>query len=114
MPRRLEDVPFKHRVGITIIIVLAVLLALALFGYLTGGWDTPAQAETPSSKWEASIIGLDKQALDQAYVGQMAHVFGIWIKDGVADPSRARVGFANARKGYDAARSEIEKREERR
>jgi hypothetical protein len=63
------------------------------------------------SQYEPRMIELDKQALDQAYATQMAHVFGIWIKDGIADSSRARVGFANARKGYDAAMTEIEKRQ---
>lgn len=106
----IEDMSLGERAALTFVIVLIILFALALFGYLTGAWDN-ADAQVPPSKWNDRMIALDRQALDQAYVGQMAHVFGIWMKDGVHDPSRARVGFANARKGYDAAMSEIEKRD---
>lgn len=101
---------FGQRFALTIVICLVILFALALFGYLTGGWDD-ASAQAAPSRWEARLIELDKQALEQAYVAQAAHVFGIWIKDGVGDSSRAARGFANARKGYDAARAAIEQRE---
>lgn len=107
---------FGQRFALTIVICLAILFALALAGYLTGGWDDagaqPLQPPT-LSKYERRIIELDKQAIDQAYVTHAANVFGIWIKDGVADPSRAKVGFANARKGYDAAMTAIMVREQR-
>lgn len=110
--RDLHEMTFGQRFILTIVICLVILFALALAGYLTGAWNTDASAQTlPISKWDAQMIALDKQALDQAYATQMAHVFGIWIKDGVADPSRARIGFGNARRGYDAAMTEIEKRE---
>jgi hypothetical protein len=109
--RPLEEMSFGHRVALTVVICLIILFALALFGYLTGGWDVQAQNIT-SSKWDHRMVELDKQAVDQAYILQMSHVFSIWLKDGVADPSRARVGFANARKGYDAAMTAIEKREQ--
>ena len=35
----MENLSLGNRVAITIVIVLAVLFALALYGYLTGAWD---------------------------------------------------------------------------
>jgi hypothetical protein len=109
--RNLEDMSLGRRVIATVIIVVVIMLILACIGYLSGRWEE-AQAQVAPSKWDGRMIELDKQALDQAYATQMAHVFGIWIKDGVADPSRAKVGFGNARRGYDAAMTEIEKRQQ--
>jgi hypothetical protein len=37
--KQLEDISIGHRIAITVIIVLAILFALALYGYLTGGWE---------------------------------------------------------------------------
>jgi hypothetical protein len=111
--RDLHEMNFGQRFMLTIVICLVILFALALFGYLTGGWDTDVQAQSLPSRCEGRMIELDKQALDQAYVTQAAHVFGIWIKDGVGDASRARIGFGNARKGYDAAMAAIAVREQR-
>ena len=104
-----------QRIVFTFVLVFVLLLLLAAFGYLTGRWDEAGAAPQPipPSKWEDRIIELDKQALDLAYVTQMGHVFSIWVKDGVLDPSRARVGFGNARRAYNDAMIEIEKRERR-
>lgn len=93
--------------AVTIIITLLLLAVLE-----TSSAPAPLQPET-LSRYERRIIELDKQAVDQAYITHAANVFGIWIKDGVADPSRAKVGFANARKGYDAAMMAIVTREQR-
>jgi hypothetical protein len=92
---------------ITVIITLLLLAVLE-----TSSAPAPLQPET-LSRYEPHLIELDKRALDQAYTTQAAHVFGIWIKDGVGDASRAKVGFANARKGYDAAMTAIAVREQR-
>lgn len=109
----IQRMTFGQRFALTIVICLVILFALALFGYLTGAWNTDATAQSLPSRWEGRLLELDKQALDQAYIAHAASVFGIWIKDGVSDPSRARIGFANARKGYDAARAAINVREQR-
>jgi hypothetical protein len=107
----LNDMSLGHRVMLTVAIVVIIIIVLGLFGYLSGRWEAEAQF-LPPSKWDGRLIELDKQALEQAYLEQMGHVFSIWVKDGVADPSRARVGFGNARKGYAAAMTAIEKREQ--
>jgi hypothetical protein len=107
----LEDMSIGNRIALTVVIVLVILFLLAAFGYFTGRWDEADAQIVASSKWDDRLIELDKQALEQAYLEQMGHVFSIWLKDGVTDPSRARVGFGNARKGYGAAMTEIEKRE---
>jgi hypothetical protein len=93
--------------------LLSWLLGIFIVAFMIASTPTTIQAQAVvPTKWDDRMIDLDKQALDQAYVAQMAHVFGIWIKDGVGDPARARVGFSNARKGYTAAMNEVERRSE--
>jgi len=38
---RLENLSIGHRIAITMGIVLILLFALALYGFLTGAWDAP-------------------------------------------------------------------------
>lgn len=40
----LEDVTLGQRIMITVALVVGILLALALYGYLTGAWDVPIDA----------------------------------------------------------------------
>lgn len=108
--RDLRDMNIGERAIATVIIVVTIMLVLAFIGYVSGRWEVEA-APVVISPYETHLIELDKQALDRAYATQMGQVFSIWIKDGVADPSRARVGFANARKGYNAAMIDIEQRQ---
>ena len=110
--KRLEDMSIGHRVALTVAIVLVILFALALCGYLTGGWEDAGAATLPPSKYDKRIIELDRLALEQAYMTQIVHVFSIWVKDGLPPPQRAAVGFRNARQGYVDAMNEIERREQ--
>lgn len=109
--RDLQDMTLGQRVMVTVAIVVLIMLALALVGYISGRWEE-AQAEPLPSRWESRLIELDKDALDRAYVSQVGHIFDIWIKDGVDDPSRATRGFTNARKGYNAGMVKIEQRQQ--
>jgi hypothetical protein len=106
----LSELSIGQRIALTFIIVLIVLFALALIGYLTGGWDeADAQAMT-NSKWDTRLIELDKIALDEAYKTHLVLVWTNWLKDG-GPPTRHATGFARARNGYIASMIEIEKRE---
>jgi hypothetical protein len=96
-------------------IVVCILVIIAAIGFLTGRWSQEAQSAEPvkleSSKYDERIIELDRQALEQAYMTQVAHVFAVWVKDGVPPPARAAVGFSNARKAYIDAMTAIDKRQ---
>jgi len=96
--------------AIAAITIVFTLMLLALLE--TSSAPAPLQPET-LSRHERRLIELDRQAVDQAYVAHAVNVFSIWLKDGVGDPSRAKVGFGNARRGYDAATTAIEVREQR-
>jgi hypothetical protein len=108
--RRLEDLPIGHRIAITVIIVLVILFALALFGYLTGGWDAEAQA-IPPSKYDKRIAELDREAIDEAYKEKIQALFNTWLSDTSDQPSRAIKGAQNARRAYIGAMQAIERKE---
>lgn len=121
--RNLEDVPLKYRVVITAGIVLVILLALALFGYLTDRWDAqaqtilqPGQTELQPlalSKYEQHIIELDRAAVDDAYKNQITHLFQTWMKDESGQPKRAETGARQARTAYVRSLDAIEARQRR-
>jgi hypothetical protein len=107
-----SELSVGERIALTFVIVLAILLALALFGYLTGGWDdAAAQPPLSSSKYDQDIIELDRVALNEAYRERVRHLFGVWMADPRDQPNRALTGVANARRAFIGALTEIEKRE---
>jgi hypothetical protein len=112
---RLEDVSIGHRIAITVVIVLAVLFALALYGYLTGGWEAGAQQFQPAvlSKYEKQFIEMDRMAAADAYKEQIHHLFLTWAKDERDQPKRAVTGALQARSMYDRAMAAIDAREKR-
>jgi len=100
-----------QRVAITVAIVLAILFALALIGYLTGRWDSAEGQTLPPSKFDARLIALDKEALDEAYKSRVLHLFEVWMKDETGQPGRASVGVRQARRAYIEAMTKVEQRE---
>jgi hypothetical protein len=110
---KLEDISVGHRIAITVIIVLAVLFALALYGYLIGGWEAEAQPQRlvpPISKYEDRLLELDREAADQAYREQIMHLFQTWMKDERDQPMRALTGARQARSAYERVVNAIEER----
>jgi hypothetical protein len=112
---RLEDIPIGYRIVFTFIIVMIILFALALYGYLTGGWE--AQAEQQQllvlSKYEKQFIEMDRAAAAEAYKDQIHHLFLTWAKDDREQPNRAVVGAKQARSMYERAMAGIDAREKR-
>src|SRR5215475_8429147 len=100
----LENVPLLHRAVLTFIIIVIVLLALALIGFLSGGWDDArGQAlvlTLPPSKWDSKILELDKEALDEAYRTKMRQLFDVWVREGRENPERPMKGGAEAKRAY--------------
>ena len=106
----LQDLTFKQRFLLTCIIVLAILLGMALLGWSTGRWD-----EAPAAPQQSDIVCLPPelvdrlktlglQALDEAFVEQLKHLYAVWMKDDHDQPRRARVGSKNAIIAYTHGR----------
>lgn len=102
---------FGQRFALTIVICLAILFALALFGYLTGAWTTDAVAEesTPA-QYEARMADLERAAMDEAFKKHMMRLFDVWVTD-YDLPPRVSKGASNARAAYARAMAAIDKRE---
>jgi hypothetical protein len=102
----------------TMIGLIAILIALALIGYLSGNWEDDvsmrpgyrlASAET---KPEACVINEEAKekiqammldALDDAFRDQIKLLFGVWMKDSQRQPERARVGTMQAISAHQTA-----------
>jgi hypothetical protein len=126
-----------QRFIIAFAIVVAILLALAFIGFLTGNWNEDESARPgyglgylsgakaqvlrervplpvlPISKYEKRILEIDRAAVDQAYHDQILHLFQNWMKDEREQPLRAMVGARQARSAYERVMNAIEEREQR-
>lgn len=120
---KFENISIGNRVAITVVVVLAILFALALYGYLTGAWDEYAAqrsggffdlASAESQKVELEtcmdektreqIRGVMLEALDASLKTHIEHVFEVWLRDDRGQPGRARTGVAQGIKAYLGAR----------
>jgi len=118
--KRLEDISLGNRIAITIIIVLVVLFALALIGYLSGRWEAEAaqtQHTEPMwvpSKWDDEIDELERQALGEAFKKHIMQLYSVWVTDNYQPriPPKALVGARNARDAYIRSMESIEKRQQ--
>jgi hypothetical protein len=112
--RDLHEMTIAQRITLTVVIVLVILFALALFGFLTGRWseaDAQVVAEPPTSQWDGDILKLDREALDEAYRDQLSRLFSVWMKDESGQPRRVINGARQARHAYIEVRRAIEARE---
>lgn len=98
--RDLERMTFGERFVLTLVIVLVLLFALALVGYLTGGWEAQAESEPPPSKYDERLIALDREAVEGAYKAHIQNLYQVWMKAG--DEHAAQRAATGARKGRKA------------
>jgi len=114
--RNLEDFPLGHRIAITFVIVLVILFALALVGYLTGGWEGAEAQGAPvvPSKYDDQIDELERQALGEAFKKHVGQLYSVWVTDNYQPrfPPKAIVGMRNARDAYIRGMEAIDKRTE--
>ena len=131
--RSLNDLTIKERIVATVIIVLAALFGLALWGWLTGGWDQYSangplfELESSSSRnvrlgaqeplypddipVDEKLLHLDERALDEAYHQQLLLLFSVWLKDQAGDTTRFNNGLRIARRAYHTVAERLDARE---
>ena len=115
MIRPPEEITFGQRILLTIVIVLVILFALALMGWISGGWDeAPAAPATPVPMCSDEPGINDKlneiafEALESAYRGHIQNLFMVWMKDpNAAAGHRAGQGVKNGAVAYLHARKGI-------
>jgi len=95
-----------------IVYPIAAVLTVAAIGW-AAVFDTGESEPLPPalSPYDKHIIEMDREALDEAYRGQVMHLFATWMRDATGQPGRAIVGVANARLAYIEAMKAIERRE---
>lgn len=108
-----EDLSIGERIAITFLIVLVILFALALFGYLSGRWDDASAApvkvalcsDEPGINERINEIAF--KALDSSLERQVETLFITWMKDDTGQPERAGTGVKRAAVAYVHARTAI-------
>jgi hypothetical protein len=110
--KRLEDMTFGQRAALTVVICLVILFALALFGYLTGGWDNADAAPYEQSPYDARIIELEREAIEAAFQEHVRKLYSVWMAEPANPESARRVGrgASNGRKAYIDAMGAIDLR----
>ena len=119
--RDLREMSIGQRVVLSFVIVLTILFALALFGFLTGEWDQ-AEGQTvptltlllPPSKWDGEMLELDRQAVRDAYTEKIKQLFTVWVRESGSyeHGERAMKGATQARRVYIEAMQALERREQ--
>ena len=100
-----------QRVLLAIAIVIAVLLLLFGISRLIGE-DAAAQAIViKPTPWDARMIELDREALDEAYKDVITHLFEVFVRGDADQPGRTIIGGAKARRSYIQVREALDRRE---
>src|SRR5262245_30620437 len=92
-------------------LVIAVVLAYVLLSLAKDDAQGQIILMLPPSKWDAKILELDKQALDEAYVHKIKQLFDVWVREGRDNPERPVKGATEARRAYQQISEAIETRE---
>lgn len=105
---------FRDKFLITLLAVLAVLLAIAAYGYFTGAWESDdnnahifglASAETKpelcmDDESRERVRKLMLEALDESLKQKIQDLFAVWLRDATGQPARASKGLDSALRAY--------------
>src|SRR5215831_19484177 len=111
----LEDVSIGRRVGLSVAVVFIAVLGLATLDYFEDGAAAQQQAELALYEdipLDATLLHLDKTALNDAYHDYVVLIMSVYLKGNLADDERAKAGFKKARAAYNIVASQIAKREQ--
>ena len=113
---RPDELSIGQRIIVTFIIVLVILFAFALMGWISGRWDEAPAAPRlelySGIPIDLHLLKLDRLALEDAYHAQLLKLFGVWLAQGAGDATHFRNGLRNARRAYSEAHQEMDKREQ--
>jgi hypothetical protein len=110
--KKLEDMTLGQRIVVTFIIVIIILFALALCGWMTGGWEVEARSDLYGDvPLDAQLLPTDRKALDEAYRAHLIKLWNVWLSDGAKDATYFRKGLIIARGAYAQADQALTKRE---
>jgi hypothetical protein len=111
-----DGMKLGHRIALTFLIVVVILLAMAVFGYFTGRWEAEGAPQEPQLykglPLDATLLPIDKQALDEAYKQHLIRLWNVWLTDGAREAHRITTGLQISRQSYHTAAQQIEKREQ--
>jgi len=105
-----DALSLRQRIIIAAAIVLAVFLVL--LGVSRWFGEAEAQALIPkATPWDARMLELDREALDEAYKDVITHLFEVFVRGDADQPGRTIIGAAKARRSYAQVMEAIERRE---
>jgi hypothetical protein len=116
-----DRIPVWAKILIALIIVALVMVLYALLLWReepqTGYLSEPAEAQAQVNLYDgiafdATLLRLDRRALDEAYHAQLLKLWGVWLADGARHQDNFKNGLANARRAYGLALDAITKREQ--
>jgi len=90
----------------------ALMLLIGLYADQLVGQEPEPQLYLPGVPMDATLLRLDKAALDEAYQQQVVKLFIVWLSQGAGDPNNINAGLANARRAYTRAAQQIARREQ--
>ena len=124
----LGDLSIGQRIVLTIIIVLVILFAFALMGWMASGWDGEVYGLSSESSRKVqltpppdivAVCGDDQlrehvrelmlDGLDEALKDRIHHLFDVWMRDDQGQPGRASRGVHQSISAYIRARDGLEK-----
>jgi len=93
------------------------LVALLVFDGLPGKAESADPLVADVQLYEgipldATLLHLDKQALEKAYENHLLLLFSVWLKGDLTEDQRIRLGLKRARAAYNNAAQQIAKREQ--
>ena len=97
-------------IGLTAVIIAALAGLFSAMGQRATD-DPKLYDDTPL---DATLLRIDRQALEEAYHQRIVKLFDIWLSNTQASDATAfRNGLRIARRGYNTAAQEISKREQK-
>jgi hypothetical protein len=114
----LESLSIWKRLCVAVAVVAVVILVI--FGLSLTLDEAPGQPATSEPALtiyqgvplDATLLRLDKRALDEAYHTQLLKLWGVWLASGAPDEAKNFItGLRIARRAYTQAASQIARRE---
>ena len=106
-----------HKIAFSFFVVLAMLFAFALCGYVNNRWEDvePFSLASAQSRLEVcmddqareEIKGLMLEAIEQALKEHIKHAFEVWMRDPTGQPDRAKVAVQRGVRAYIDSRKGV-------